>query len=184
MSKSKGNIITVDKLNEMGYSPLVYKFFCLQSHYRNTLVFSEESINGAKNAYNSLIKKINSLNSDGEVDYSRVEKYINEFKETIGNDLNTAGAISILFDVLKSDLNDATKLYLINDFDKVFCLNLTNSNNEIDEELLNYINEKIKERNEAKSNKDYAKSDLIRDELKNKGIILKDTREGTTFELE
>ena len=88
----------------------------------------------------------------------------------------------MLYDVLKSELNNATKLYLIKDFDNVLSLNLL-STNDINEELLKFISEKIEERNEAKKQKNYELADKIREELQSKGIILKDTREGTTFEV-
>ena len=89
-----------------------------------------------------------------------------------------------LYDVLKSDLNDASKLYLVNEFDKALSLDLTKEDKkEIDKELENYILSKIEERKEAKANKDFAKADAIRNELLSKGIELKDTREGTTYNI-
>ena len=97
------------------------------------------------------------------------------------DDLNTANALSIVYDVLKSDSNDATKFKLISDFDQVLGLDLTKKEEKnVDEE---FINQKIEERNKAKANKDYAKADAIRDELKNMGILIKDTREGTIYEV-
>ena len=91
-------------------------------------------------------------------------------------------ALTTLYDVLKSDLSGKSKLYLIEDFDKVLSLDLLKEE-EIDEELVKYIETKIKERNEAKQNKDYATADTIRDELLKQNIIIKDTREGTVFEI-
>lgn len=188
MSKSSGNFITLEKLQEMGYDPKIYKLFCLQSHYRNTLIFSEEGLNSTKKAYEKLIKKIISLNNkDGQVDYDIVEKYKNKFKEYLGNDLNTASAISLIYDILKDDINDATKLYLINDFDKVFGLELTiierDDISNLNDELIKYIKDKIEERSDAKRRKDYTKADSIRNELLEKGIELLDTREGTTYKI-
>lgn len=188
MSKSSGNFITLEKLQEMGYDPKIYKLFCLQSHYRNTLIFSEEGLNSTKKAYEKLIKKIISLNNkDGQVDYDIVEKYKNKFKEYLGNDLNTASAISLIYDILKDDINDATKLYLINDFDKVFGLELTiierDDISNLNDELIKYIKDKIEERSDAKRRKDYFLADSIRNELLEKGIELLDTREGTTYKI-
>ena len=108
----------------------------------------------------------------------------NKFKEALENDLNTALALTILFDVLKLDTNNKTKLALIEDFDKVLSLDLLKEEDKkIDDELLAYINEKIEKRNEAKKDKNYALADAIRNELEEKGIYIKDTREGTTFEI-
>ena len=104
---------------------------------------------------------------------------------TISNDLNTSMAITIIYDLLKDDMNDKTKLALINDFDKVLSLNLTtaqaDAKEEIDAELESYVLAKIEERKEAKKAKDFAKADAIRDELLAKGIVLKDTREGVIW---
>ena len=109
--------------------------------------------------------------------------YNNQFKEALSDNLNTSNAITTLYDVLKADINNSTKLSLIESFDKVLSLNLIKQQEEIDEDLLKYINECIEKRKEAKLNKDYNLADTIRKELEEKGIILKDTREGTTFEV-
>lgn len=188
MSKSSGNFITLNKLEEMGYNPKIYKLFCLQSHYKNTLVFSEEALSSTKRAYDKLIKKIASLNKENnEINNNKVEEYQNKFKEYIGNDLNTASAISLIYDLLKDNINDDTKLYLINDFDKVLGLDLiTNKkedNSKINDKLVKYVETKIEERKEAKKNKDYSLADSIRNELLEQGIELIDTREGTTYKL-
>ncbi len=181
MSKSKGDVLTVSTLKEKGYNPLSYRFMCLQSHYRKQLTFSYDSLDGAENAYKKLKSKILSLNNDGEIDNNIYAEFNNKFKESLEDDLNTANALSIVYDVLKSNSNDATKFKLISDFDQVLGLDLTKKEEKnVDEE---YIKQKIEERNEAKANKDYAKADAIRDELKNMGIIIKDTREGTIYEV-
>ena len=183
MSKSKGEFLTVSLLESKGYNPLAYRLFCLQSHYHKQLVFTYESLDSTLNTYNKLINKIRIIKKDDSVlDNQKIEEYKNKFKESLNNDLNTSNALTILYDVLKSDLNNNTKLYLIEDFDTVLSLDLLKKD-EIDSELLNYINQKIEERKEAKQNKDYVLADTIRTELEEKGIILKDTREGTTFEI-
>ena len=183
MSKSNGEFLTVSLLEEKGYNPLHYRYLCLNSYYHNGLTFSYDILDGAKNAYDKLINKIKTLTDNGEVeDY---ETYIDKFKEAINNDLNSAMMITILYDVLKDDsLSDATKKYLIGEFDKVLSLDLLKVEEKtIDASLEAEINELIAKRNLAKQNKDYAESDRIRDELLNRGIKLIDTREGTTFEI-
>ena len=182
MSKSKGEFLTVSLLEEKGYNPLAYRYLCLNSYYHNALTFSYDILDGAVNAYNKLLSKVKSLTNDGVV--KDTEPFIKQFKDAIENDLNTSSMITTLYDVLKSDLNDASKLYLVNEFDKVLSLDLTKEDKkEIDKELENYILSKIEERKEAKANKDFAKADAIRNELLSKGIELKDTREGTTYNI-
>lgn len=183
MSKSKGDFLTVSLLESKGYNPVVYRFFCLGSHYHKQLVFTYESLSSAENSYNKLVSKVKGIKKDDSIiDKEKILEYQNKFKCELENDLNTSNALTILYDVLKSDLNNNTKLYLIEDFDKVLSLDLLKEDT-IDNELLEYINSKIEERNIAKKNKEYEKSDSIRKELEEKGIILKDTREGTTFEI-
>jgi cysteinyl-tRNA synthetase len=186
MSKSKGEFLTVSLLEEKGYNPICYRLFCLQSHYRKQLLFSYDILDGAVNTYNKLKSKIKNIkeNKNGEIEYNLVEKYKINFLEALGNDLNTSLALTTLYDVIKSEANNNTKLYLIEMFDSVLSLNLLKDDiQKIDDELTKYINEKIEERNKAKQNKNYELSDSIRNELLQKGIILKDTREGTIFEI-
>ena len=180
MSKSKGDFLTVSFIKNKGYNPLVYRFMCLNSHYRKVLEFSYDILDNATNSYNKLKNKVKALGD--EVDSSNSEKYIEEFKKALGDDLNTSLALTILFDVLKSDLTNAQKRYLVEEFDKVLSLDLIN-NDTIDNDLKEYIEEKINERNEAKKNKNFELADQIRNELLEKGIVLLDTREGTKYEV-
>ena len=188
MSKSNGEFLTVSLLQEKGYDPLVYRLFCLQSHYRKPLEFSYEVMDNMTVAYNKLVKKIAELKADGEVDKEGFAKFREEFEAALANDINTSSAITVIYDVLRSDLNDATKLALVESFDEVLSLNLTRGQNEekaeVDSELLEYILAKIEERKAAKKEKDFAKADAIRDELMSKGIAIKDTREGTVWEIQ
>ena len=185
MSKSKGEFLTVDLIKSKGYSPLDYKFFCLNSHYRNSLVFSYESLDGAKNAFNKLKSRIASILEDGEIDNDVVKLYIDKFSDAFKNDINTSLMITVLYDVLKdNEINGSTKIFIINEFDKVLSLDLLKEDvKEVDSSLEEEILAKIEERKEAKKNKDFATADAIRDELLVKGIKLIDTREGTTYEI-
>lgn len=189
MSKSKGDFLTVSLLESKGYNPLAYRLFCLQSHYRKPLVFSYENLDNAVAAYNKLAKRIADLKADGAVDESVVSKYRADFEDALCNDLNTSMAITVLYDMLKADTNDATKLALVDEFDKVLSLGLreaaANANDvaAVDSELEAFILAKIEERKEAKKAKDFAKADAIRDELLAKGVAIKDTREGVVWEI-
>lgn len=183
MSKSKGDFLTVSLLREKGYNPLSFRFMALNSHYRKQLVFSYENLDQSERAYNKLLNKIANLDDSGSVDKIKFDKYNNMFKEYISNDLNTANAITLIYDLLKdNDVNDRTKLELISSFDKVLSLNLINIDDVSDNH--EYILKQIKLRNEAKKNKDFELADKIRDDLKKDGIILVDTRSGTTYKLE
>ena len=184
MSKSKGEFLTVSLLEEKGYSPLAYRFFCLNSHYRNQLIFTWEALDGAQTAYQKLKNRIKALDNIPDLHEEKLDYYQNRFKDAISNDLNTSSMLTVLYDVLKDDeLTDFTKLYLVNDFDKVLSLGLIEEEKEVSSEIEEMINKKIEERNEAKKNKNYAKADEIRDELLQKGVKLIDTREGTTYEI-
>ncbi len=197
MSKSKGEFLTVSLLEEKGYDPLIYRLFCLQSHYRKSLVFSWEGMDNTKVAYNKLLQRVAALKeSDGEVDGAAYETYTASFKEALDNDLNTSLAVTVLYDVLKAKTNDATKRKLIEDFDTVLSLSLvekaaalaSGAGEEaaggaagVDPELAAKIEEMIAARAAAKAAKDYAKADEIRGELTAMGVTLKDSKEGTTY---
>lgn len=182
MSKSKGEFLTVSLLKEKGYNPLSYRFMTLNSHYRKQLVFSFENLDQSENAYKKLINKINNIKDIGEIDKDNFGLYDNRFKECISDDLNTSNAITVLYDLLKDDnVNGKTKLELIKSFDKVLSLDLVKEN--VVSNKHDYIMSKIELRNNAKKNKDYEFADKIRNELLSEGIVLVDTREGTTYKM-
>lgn len=162
MSKSKGEFLTVSLLEEKGYNPLVYRLFCLQSHYRKPLEFSYEVLDNMTTAYNKLIKKIGELKADGSVDEEAFAGFRNKFEDAICSDLNTSSAITVIYDVLRSDINDITKLELIKSFDEVLSLDLlkdhgNDKESSVDSELKEYILAKIEERKAAKKEKKLCK---------------------------
>lgn len=189
MSKSSGEFLTVSLLEEKGYNPMAYRFFCLQSHYRKSLIFTWENLDNAATAYNKLLRSIAKL-VDGPADEAATIQYKSSFTSAMDNDLNTSLAVTALYDVLKADISDGTKLTLIRDFDQVLCLNLIEGAAKIREEdalenadpaWIAQIEEQIALRTAAKKNKDYAKADAIRAILLEQGVILEDTAQGTTF---
>lgn len=184
MSKSKGAILTVSTLKEKGYNPLSFRYMCLSSHYRKQLVFNYESLDNASTSYEKLLGKIKSIKekASGEINKENIKSFQDKFKEALENDLNTSLALTTLYNVIKSDLNNNEKIYLIEDFDKVLSLDLL-KDKEIEKDLKKYIEEKIEERNKAKKEKNYELADKIREELLEKNITIKDTREGTTYEI-
>lgn len=186
MSKSKGDFLTVSLLEEKGYDPVVYRMFCLQSHYRKPLEFSYEALDNIKSAYVKLVKRIQDLKADGSVETEKFREYKERFEKELCNDLNTSMAITVVYDLLKADMSDATKRALIEDFDKVLSLNLLTAvveeaNTGVDAEMEAYILAMIEERKAAKKEKNFARADEIRDILLEKGIILEDTREGVKW---
>ena len=184
MSKSKGGVLTVSVLEEQGYDPIAFRYMCLGSHYRKQLMFTYDNLKQAQNTLNKLRKRIASLKEDGEINKELFDSYVTKFKEQLENDLNTSNALTIIYEVLKDEkLNDSTKIKIIEDFDKVFSLDLIKEEESIDSDLEKEILEKIEERKEAKMNKDYVLADQIRNELSSRGVKLIDTKDGTTYEI-
>ena len=200
MSKSKGEFLTVSLLEEKGYDPLAYRWFCLQSHYRKALVFTWENLDNAVAAYNKLIARIAALKPEGEVEQAVFDEYKAKFIQTMGNDLNTSMGVTAIFDVLKAKTNDATKLALIGDFDQVLSLSLLEKAAKVREEQAKAktaqaaggeytvtgegdpaIDALVMQRYEAKKTKNFAEADRIRDELKAQGIEIIDTKGGASW---
>lgn len=191
MSKSKGEFLTVSLLEDKGYNPVVYRFFCLQSHYRKTLTFSFEALDNATVAYNKLIAKIAALKADDsqQTDEAALEALREKFNKAMCNDLNTSLAITALYDVLKYKTNDKTKLLLLDEFDQVLSLDLLKAAAEVKKKAEEEAAKKlegldpeilalVEERTAAKKAKNFARADEIRDMLKERGITLKDTPQG------
>ena len=198
MSKSKGEFLTVSLLEEKGYDPLVYRFFCLQSHYRKSLVFSYENLDNATIAFNKLMAKVVSLHKEekGEIDSATFDALRAKFCEALDNDLNTSLAVTALYDVLKAKTTAATKIALIDDFDKVLSLDINKKALEIIEKekaaeaekandpFIMKIEALIEERKNAKKEKNYARADEIRAELTAMGVTLIDTAQGTQYKID
>ncbi len=186
MSKSSGDFLTVSKLEEEGFSPLDYRYFCLQSKYRKQLVFSFESLKDAQNGYKALKKKIGTILTNIDETYNMnkelISGYQEKFKTQISDDLNIANAFTVLNEVIKDgELNNKEKAFLIEDFDKVFSLNLMTIEKEVievDEKLINHL---IEERNIARKEKNYKRSDEIRAQLLDMNIEVLDSKEGTSW---
>ncbi len=199
MSKSKGEFLTVSLLEQKGYDPIVYRFFCLQSHYRKGLVFSGENLDNAAGAFNKLLKKIAALtDNSGEVDKAAVAEFKEKFIQQMGNDLNTSMGVTALYDVLKAKINDATKREILADFDSVLGLDLLEKAEELRKNEAAQsaksaggytvtgegdpeIDALVLARYEARKAKNFAEADRIRDELKAKGIVLEDTPQGVKW---
>ena len=201
MSKSSGEFLTVSLLEQKGYDPLAYRFFCLQSHYRKSLVFTWENLDNAQGAYNKLIARIAALKpEDGEVDEAAFQELDQKFRAAMDNDLNSSLAVTALYDVLKAKTNDATKLKAIGAFDTVLGLSLLEKASVKREELKRQqvaagqftvvsesgendpeVEARIMARQDAKKAKNFAEADRIRDELKAAGIEVTDIPHGAKW---
>ena len=187
MSKSKGEFLTLSLLKSKGYDPKLYRLFCLQSHYRKPLEFTYEALDNMGAAYSKLVKRIGMLQKEGRIEKEKFDFYRGQFEAALCDDLNSSMAITVLYDMLKAEISDATKYALAESFDKVLSLDLTTAygvkeaENGVDAETESYILAKIEERKAAKKEKNFARADEIRSELLEKGIVLEDTREGVKW---
>lgn len=189
MSKSKGEFLTVLLLESKNYAPLVYRFFCLQSHYRKSLVFTYENLDNAKTAYDKLVARVAQLvkaADKGEVEQAEFDRLKGHFTAAMDEDINTSNAITALYDVLKADVNAATKLALINDFDRVLSLDLVKSAEALAAEeeknaadIPAEVTALVEKRQAARKAKDFAEADRLRDEIATLGYSVKETRQGT-----
>ncbi len=234
MSKSKGAFLTVSVLKENGFDPMIYRMFCLQSHYRKPLEFSYEALSNVQSAYDKLVKRVNELQKEAEkigigvsdilsasaavekarraavnagtanddtekmtaalegatdiaFDKTAYMTWVNTFADAMANDVNSSMGITVLYDALKADVDSMTKLLIVAAFDYVLSLNLVaeraGEKAAVDADFEAFVLAKISERKAAKMEKDFAKADAIRAELLEKGVAIKDTREGTVWEL-
>ena len=189
MSKSTGEFLTVSVLEQKGYDPMVYRFFCLQSHYRRSLAFSYEGMDNAAAAYGKLAAKIALLKpDDGELDEAAMEQLRASFREGMDNDLNTSLGVTALYDVLKANTNDRTKLALLKEFDEVLSLNLMKAAEKIrtgasaekaEEALPAEVQALVEERTAARKAKDFQKADELRGKIAELGYQVEETRQGT-----
>ncbi len=185
MSKSLGNNYTIADLEKRGYSPLVYRYFNYSSHYRNKLNFTWEALDASKKALDRLKDAYEMhLNGKDNIDDSKILEYREKFIAAVNDDLNFPLAMSVVWDVAKSAFKSPKLAKLLLEFDRVLSLDIDKKevkNNEdvvIPEEIASLL----EQRKEARLNKDFATSDKIRDELKEKGYMVIDSKEGQKIE--
>jgi cysteinyl-tRNA synthetase len=192
MSKSAGGFLTLQSLVDEGFDPLDYRYFLLGGHYRSQLQFSLESLKGAKNSRKSLTDKVRALaakyGSPDGADMEKTVKYIESFNTAIEDDLNTPRALAELWGLLKEGPSESETLAAVFEMDKVLGLKLQDivknaaDGKSIENEAFSQeIEELIAKRTEAKKAKDFATADNIRQNLKNRGIILEDGPNGTIW---
>lgn len=182
MSKSLGNVYTLNDLKAKGIDALSYRYFTYSSHYRNKLNFTWDAIKSAKNSLNKLRDMI-ALHKDvnKKIDKNIISKYEEQFLDAINDDMNMPVAISIVWEIAKEKEKSNDFYELIKKFDSVLSLDLDKNDKEdinIPEDIKLILNE----RKDARKNKDFAKSDELRDKLKELGYIVKDTKDGQIIE--
>lgn len=196
MSKSAGNFFTVREISEK-YPLQVIRFFMLSAHYRNPLNFSDTLVESAKNGLDRILTAIelvrdqaektgSAVNKEEEEHLNEAGKLVGKFEEAMEDDFNTADAVSAIFELVKlanttvkeSSSDYAAKLLEIME---TLCGVLGIETKQEEEILDEEIERLIEERQQARKEKDFARADEIRDELLEKGIILKDTREGVKW---
>jgi len=185
MSKSIGNITTIDDIIAKKYDPLALRYLFLQTHYRQLQNFTWESLSAAQTAFTRLkqtthqLKKQTERSTLSEEKLLQITNYKKLFETALQNDLQIPQALSIVWDMLKSNIPSLDKYDLLISFDEVLGLKLS-TENQVEEELLPAkIQDLINERNTAKTDKDFTSSDSIRKELESEGYNVSDTSEGT-----
>lgn len=179
MGKSLGNLYTLDELIEKGFSPLDFRYLNLLTHYRKSLNFTFDGLTSAKQALKSLKQlAFDHKNGTAKASSENLETYEKEFEEAISDDLNIPLAVGVVWKMLKNEPKSKDVFDLLMKFDQVLSLDLGKEDKvEIPQEVLELANERL----QARTEKNWAKSDELRDLIKNKGFLIKDTKEG--FEL-
>ena len=183
MSKSLGNAYLVQDIIDKGYDPLAFKMMCFTSHYRNKLNFTWEALESSQSALYRLrdgYKK--HLDGNEKVEESKIQEYKDRFLEAIDDDLNMPVAMSVIWDVVKNPVKSKDLANLLLEFDKVLGVDIDKENEKQELDIPDEIKELLEKRKIARQEKDWTLSDSIRDELKEKGYMVKDTKEGMTVE--
>ena len=182
MSKKLGNTYLIGQLEEMGYSPMSFRYFCLNTHYRKKLNFTFEGMDGARTAYARLCSQIvRHRTGEHEIEADRLAAYRQEFAESIADDLNVPGALGVLWTMIKEP--SCRQVYeLALEMDRVFGLRLSEVQaEEIREEIPDAVEAVAKERAAARAAKNWAKSDELRAVLDGMGYAVKDNKEVYTL---
>ncbi|MGB2579760.1 cysteinyl-tRNA synthetase [Elusimicrobium simillimum] len=182
MSKSDGTFLTIDALKERGYSPLDYRYLCLGAHYRTQLEFTFESLDFARTSLKTLKERIKALTDEGDFDKPGYKDLKDKFMAAVRDDLNTAKALAVVWESFKSPTNDHTKREFLKEADKILGLDLLKIEEEKPLNIPAGIQALLDARADARKNKDFKKSDELRDQLAALGFVVKDTPQGQVLE--
>ena len=179
MSKSLGNVYLIKDIKEKGYDPLVYRLFSFSSHYRNKLNFTWEAIDATSKSLERLKNSYQThLAGKDEIQDKILEELEIKFNEAINDDLNMPLAMSVVWEVAKQEVKSPKIAKLLEKFDTVLGLKITEQISKKQEEIPQEILELVEQRKQARENKDWEKSDELRDKIQEKGYIVKDTKSG------
>jgi cysteinyl-tRNA synthetase len=186
MSKSKGNLITVQDLVAKGYDPMHLRYLVLSSQYKKGLVFSWESLEAAKTAYNKMVGLVSAWREETRSSLSKeklgkIEDMRKQFTEKLANDLNLPEALAVVWEAAKSNIPNADKLDLVLSFDQVLglCLDQALEKRAVISEKVSAL---VQKRQELRKAGKYKESDKIRDKIRKLGYTIKDTSEGSLIE--
>ena len=182
MSKSLGNVYLLSDIIDKGYDPIVYKLFCYSCHYRNKLNFTWEGIDATskslerlRNSYQANLEGKDILSQEDE---KKLDLLQEKFNEAINDDLNMPLAMSFVWEVAKFEKKNPEVTKVLQKFDSVLGIKIDSSNSKLEEEIPQEILELVNERKIARENKDWEKSDKLRDKISDLGYIIKDNKEG------
>jgi cysteinyl-tRNA synthetase len=181
LSKSAGNAPYLPNILKLGFDPMDVRYFLMSINYRTKIQFSIESLKGARNARKSLIKKIREL---GDKKGELIGGYVEKFKEELTNNLNMSGVLALINELLKSDHSKEDVLATILDFDRVLGLDLEKSlkGEKLEPKEDPELEKLLKERIEAKKEKDYDRADKLRNNIEKLGYKVLDTKKGQKLE--
>jgi cysteinyl-tRNA synthetase len=186
MSKSLCNVYTLDDLKEKGYEPLAYRYLTYTSHYRNKLNFTWQAIESGQISLNKLREEYRQHeNGNAKIDESTIQSLKERFIESINDDLNMPLALSVVWDVAKRQEKSKEYAKLLLDFDKVLSLDIDKidiSHDRYDDEIPEEVNDILLKRKEARDNKDFNTSDILRDKIEEFGFRVIDSKEGQKLE--
>src|SRR3989339_67880 len=178
VSKSKGGLYTISELQEQGYDPLTYRYMCLLTHYKKGLNFTLDNLDAAKTAYERLKRKVIELKKEEHKGNDESKKYEEEFLSAVNDDLNIPLAVQVTLKLLDDFYFDSKKkLKLLEKFDEVLGLGIKDMK-EDKLDIPNEVNKLLKDRENARKNKDWEESDNIREEIKKLGFAVEDKPEG------
>lgn len=182
MSKSLGNFFTIDDVLAKGFYPEDLRFLFLQSHYRSEANFTWDSLSASHTALKRLVEKISKLPKTHEAKTTTSQtanEYEAKFRNALSDDINTSKAISVLWEMIDSDLDLIQKKLLFENWNKVLGIDFSNHEKTASIQVPHEVSELVSLRKEAKLSKDFAKADSIRKKINDMGYDVSDAKDGT-----
>ena len=185
MSKSLGNVYLIKDIIDKGYDPLVYKLFTYSSHYRNKLNFTWDGIEATSKSLERLKNGYKAhLDGTDKIEDSKIIEYEERFHKAINDDLNMPFSMGVVWEVVRNEKKSPKLAELLLKFDTILGLKIDEETKQdkVQDEIPEEILKLVEERNIARANKDWAKSDELRDKIQEKGFKVIDSKEGTRIE--